>query len=135
MSVHQQCAALPYVVVPGGVLVLLVTSRETRRWVIPKGWPKAGRAAHETAALEAKQEAGVVGEIAEKALGWYSYTKRLHHFSSVLCRVDVYPLAVAEQRLTWRERAQRQLVWLPPQEAAGRVEEPELSQMIAAFAG
>ena len=42
MTVHQQFAALPYVRSAAGVLVLLVTSRETRRWVIPKGWAKSG---------------------------------------------------------------------------------------------
>src|SRR4051794_36610423 len=49
----RQVAALPYKSDDDGkVRVLLITSRETRRWVLPKGNPIRGLASHEAAAHE-----------------------------------------------------------------------------------
>ncbi|MCB1093515.1 MAG: NUDIX hydrolase, partial [Verrucomicrobiae bacterium] len=102
---QRQFAALPYRFEDGGLRILLLTSRETRRWVIPKGWPMSMRKGYETAEKEALQEAGVAGEIGVTPLGTYTYRKRLHFFSSVWCEVEVYPLEVTRQKLKWRERA------------------------------
>ena len=83
--------------------MLLVTSRETKRWLIPKGWPIKGKKPHKAAAQEAEEEAGVKGEIKNKPLGYYDYWKRrAEHFD--LCRVKVYPLEVSKQLKTWREK-------------------------------
>ena len=131
--VQRQFAALPYVRNGDGLSVLLLTSRETRRWVIPKGWPMKKRTGFETAEIEARQEAGVTGAVSRTPIGVYTYRKRLHVFSSVICEVEVYPLAVSEQKMKWRERAVRQLVWVSPQEAAERVDEPELAALIRDF--
>ena len=87
-----QVAALPLKVGDDGIMrVLFLTSRETRRWVIPKGWPMKGRKPHEAAAQEALEEAGVIGQAAKKPIGTYTYFKRREaHFD--VCRVDVYVL-------------------------------------------
>jgi 8-oxo-dGTP pyrophosphatase MutT (NUDIX family) len=130
---QRQFAALPYVRDGAVLSILLLTSRETRRWVIPKGWPIKKRTGYETAEIEARQEAGVTGRISRTPLGSYTYRKRLHVFSSVMCEVEVYPLAVLEQKMKWRERAVRQLIWVPPEEAADRVDEPELAALIREF--
>lgn len=128
-----QHAALPYVEAGGGVLVCLITSRGSGRWVVPKGWPKTGMAPHELAELEAYEEAGLQGHIGKTPLGSFTYAKRLHVFSSVVCTVDVYPLKVRKQLLKWPERKSRHLEWMPPSRAAKLVAEPELASLIEAF--
>jgi 8-oxo-dGTP pyrophosphatase MutT (NUDIX family) len=96
-----QVAALPLLVGDDGVArVLLLTSRETKRWVIPKGWPMKGRKPYEAAAQEALEEAGVSGRAWKKPVGAYSYFKRRdRHFD--ICQVDVYLLRVEKQLKTW----------------------------------
>ena len=109
--------------------LLLLTSRETRRWVIPKGWRMRGRTPWQAAAQEALEEAGVVGRPRKKPIGSYVYFKRRKaHFD--VCRVDVYVLAFAKQLKTWREIGQRETRWFPLAEAAERVEEPGLVALI-----
>jgi len=130
VNVLNQYAALPYVETRDGLLVCLITSRGTKRWIIPKGWPKAGLAPHDMAAREAKEEAGLTGTVSVDAIGSYRNRKRLHLFASVMCRVSVFPLLVEAQRFEWREKGERQLEWLSPKKAAKRVDEPELSQLI-----
>ena len=71
----SQVAALPFRIKDGKIEVLLVTSRETKRWLIPKGWPMKGKKPHKAAAQEAEEEAGVKGEIKNKPLGSYDYWK------------------------------------------------------------
>jgi 8-oxo-dGTP pyrophosphatase MutT (NUDIX family) len=125
----NQVAALPFRVVDGGVEVLLVTSRETKRWLIPKGWPMKGRKPHKAAAREAEEEAGVKGRIEGKPLGHYTYWKRrIVHFD--LCRVDVYPLEVSKQLKSWKEKGQREARWFKVEEAADAVLEPALAWLI-----
>ncbi len=127
-----QYAALPWRM--GKTLeVMLVSSRETRRWVIPKGWPMKGRKPHATAAIEALQEAGLLGKIEKVAVGAYHYHKRLKNGAVLLCRVDVFPLRVARQRKSWPEKRQRITKWFPRSEAALLVHEPELTRLIMTF--
>lgn len=133
MHVLNQYAALPYVLTPDGLLVCLITSRETRRWVIPKGWPKPKFAPHELAEREAREEAGLVGTISRDAIGSYRYRKRLHLFAHVTCQVAVYPLLVESNRLKWPEKKERRLSWVVPRRAAKRVQEAELAELILAL--
>jgi 8-oxo-dGTP pyrophosphatase MutT (NUDIX family) len=115
--------------------ILLVTSRETRRWVIPKGWPIKGKKPHASAAREALEEAGVSGKPTKTAIGTYSYIKRMRDGSAQPCIVEVYPLQVKDQRDRWREKDQRELRWFTASEAASAVAEPDLAALILAFAG
>ncbi|HWG06241.1 MAG TPA: NUDIX hydrolase [Beijerinckiaceae bacterium] len=110
--------------------VLLVSSRGTRRWVIPKGWPKKGCKPHVTAAREAQEEAGVIGEIGRKSLGFYSYFKE---GEKLLCLVEVFPLEVRRQRKTWPEKNERTTKWFPLDLAAEAVTEPGLKEVIRNF--
>lgn len=130
MNVLSQYAALPYVVTCDGLLVCLITSRGTKRWIIPKGWPKDGYTPQAMAAREAKEEAGLTGRVSAEPMGSFDYRKRLHFFASVTCRVSVFPLLVEAQRHEWREKGERRLEWMLPKKAAKRVDEPELSQLI-----
>ncbi len=125
-----QVAALPVRVNDNGsAQALLLTSRETKRWVIPKGWTMKGRKPWEAAAQEALEEAGVVGRPRKKPIGSYVYFKRQKaHFD--VCRVDVYVLAFAKQLKTWREKGQRETKWFGLDEAAELVEEPGLIALL-----
>ena len=127
---QTQYAALPYRRVAGTLFVLLITSRGTRRWIIPKGWPIPNLTPHETAAREALEEAGVVGSIGEAAVGNYTYMKRLQNRSVVKCRVKVFPLEVQRQHRLWPERSQRRKKWLVTEKAAEQVYEPGLRTII-----
>lgn len=133
-----QYAALCWRRARGRVEVLLITSRETERWVIPKGWPMAGLTAAECAAREAWEEAGVRGDVADGCIGVFSYDKVLDHARperpSVPCMVAVYPLRVRRLAKVFPEVEERRLKWLPPDRAARKVTEPELQALIAAFA-
>lgn len=133
MARRRQYAALPWRLGPDGVDVLLITSRETRRWVIPKGWPMHGLTEHEAAAQEAFEEAGVSGEIAASPFGVYRYRKRMKDGSLVTCRVDVFPLEVKTEAKSWPEKRQRTRQWTPAAEAARMVQEPGLGRLIERF--
>jgi 8-oxo-dGTP pyrophosphatase MutT (NUDIX family) len=125
-----QVAALPLKLCDDGIVrVLLLTSRETKRWIVPKGWPMKGRKPYEAAAQEALEEAGLVGRPGKKPIGSYSYLKRRQSHSD-LCDVAVYILVVDKQLKTWREKGQRQTGWFTLEEAANLVEEPGLAALL-----
>src|SRR5258708_34598572 len=111
-SGNIQYAALPYRKHSGGLDVLLITSRNTGRWIIPKGWPIAGLSPSQTAAREALEEAGVTGPISSERIGTYHYDKRLADDTSRHCDVEVFALEVADQRDSWPEQHQRRREWL-----------------------
>ncbi|MFO1151232.1 MAG: NUDIX hydrolase [Alsobacter sp.] len=129
-----QVAAIPFRWENSGVHVLLVTSRETRRWVLPKGWPAKKLRPHESAAREALEEAGVLGRVRETDVGRYQYLKRLSD-RSILCSVVLFPLEVTEQLATWKEKGQRELAWTTPDAAALMVDEPDLATILRKFPG
>src|SRR5215210_9291872 len=129
-AARQQIAALPYRIGDHGEIeVLLVTSRDTGRWVIPKGWPMKGKKPHKAAAQEAVEEAGVKGSVGAAPIGQYVYWKRRTR-DFVLCEVNVYPLRVSRQLKSWPEQGQRELRWFSPDEAARQIEEPDLAVLI-----
>jgi 8-oxo-dGTP pyrophosphatase MutT (NUDIX family) len=126
-----QFAALPFQIASDGLRVLLVTSRETRRWVIPKGWPIRGLKPRQVAVREAFEEAGLVGRIAGKhSIGSYHYSKRLKERREMLCHVKVFLLSVEHQVDEWPEREQREWCWVDPIKAAQMVEEGGLAEII-----
>jgi 8-oxo-dGTP pyrophosphatase MutT (NUDIX family) len=110
-------------------LILLVTSRDTGRWVIPKGWPAKRLKAHEAAAREAMEEAGVSGKIVTKPIGSYQYL-RPHQNGDQLHTVSVYLIAVRSALDRWPEDEQRERAWFSVATAARRVAEPELRSLI-----
>ncbi len=126
----EQVAALPFVPAGDGFELLLVTSRRRGRWIVPKGWPVKDKPLHESAKLEAKEEAGVIGTALDEPLGQYTYQKRMSKGYEVRCRVYVYPILVTQHRVRWRERTQRTLRWCPLHEAAEMVDDNELAKVI-----
>lgn len=131
MARLKQVAALPVRRNRQGARqVMLVTSRETRRWVIPKGWPHRGIADYAAAAKEAHEEAGVVGETRRKRIGKYRYHKRRSR-DVVEIDVNVYLLEVSEEKARWPEQHERKRAWFSLAAAAEAVEEEELKDIIA----
>lgn len=112
---------------------MLVTSRETRRWVVPKGNPIKGLELHEAAAHEAYQEAGVSGIPCPTALGEYRYQKRRRNGTTRNVVVALFPLAVRSQAEEWPEQDERESRWFDLPGAAAAVDEPDLKSLIAGF--
>jgi 8-oxo-dGTP pyrophosphatase MutT (NUDIX family) len=130
----KQVAALP--VRKAGkatVEVLLITSRDTGRWVIPKGWPSKRMSEARAALREAKQEAGVLGKIAKSPLGTYRYRKIDDAGGSQLIEVSVFLLSVKNEKKKWREKVQRERAWFDIETAAKRVRERQLKAIISAL--
>lgn len=113
--------------------ILLVTSRESKRWVIPKGNFGSNIAPHAAAALEAEEEAGVRGAVCPTPIGSFRYRKRKGSGASLMADVDVFPLAVSQELDDWKERKQRERRWFPLAEAANAVDEPDLRDLIRSF--
>jgi 8-oxo-dGTP pyrophosphatase MutT (NUDIX family) len=115
----------------GAIEVLLITTRETRRWSLPKGWAIKGLKPHEVAQREAWEEAGVVGKAKKKPFGRFTYVKTLKTGRKVASFVQVHLVAVDRMDDAFPEHGQRELSWLPPLEAALLVQEPELKHLLA----
>jgi 8-oxo-dGTP pyrophosphatase MutT (NUDIX family) len=136
VATRIQYAALPFRRnADAGVEVMLVTSRGTGRWVIPKGWPIGRKAPHASAAREALEEAGVVGKTGSDSIGTYTYEKRLANGTLAICEVQVFPLEVKRQCKNWPEKEEREVRWLSPSEAAKSVQETALSEIILSMRG
>jgi 8-oxo-dGTP pyrophosphatase MutT (NUDIX family) len=129
-----QYAALPYRAKSKSELeVMLITSRDTRQWIIPKGWPKHGLSPHDTAAEEAFEEAGVAGKITERPIGSYSYIKVMKQGGTTRCSVRVFALRVTRQHKKWPEKRERTIKWYGLEDAVRFVREPYLRRVIRNF--
>ncbi|ASY55431.1 NUDIX hydrolase [Sinorhizobium sp. CCBAU 05631] len=113
--------------------ILLLTSRDTGRWIIPKGWPMQGKWAHEVAEREAYEEAGVKGKVQKAAIGSYVYQKRMDHGLKIPCKVQVHALEVDSLCKNFPEKGERKLEWVDCEEAARRVAEASLKELILGF--
>ncbi len=131
---YRQFGALPFKWSQSGSLkVLLVTTRGRKRWMIPKGWPIRGLEPHESAAREALEEAGLIGNVRAEAVGSFRYIKRLGSGRQVRCTVEVFPLHVDHQRPHWLEKGERETRWVSAKKAASLVSEPELKKILLHF--
>ena len=125
---YRQSAVLPYRIEQGRLKILLITSRKRKRWVLPKGIVESDLSPAESAKKEALEEAGIEGTLVDQPLGTYSYEKWDGH-----CTVEVFPMFVEIMHPTWEEN-ERTREWLSPSEAAARIDETELQDIIRTFA-
>lgn len=133
-TLHIQYAALPWRREKGAIEILLITSLNTRRWIVPKGWPVDKLTPPECAAHEALEEAGVAGNVAEKALGTYRY-KKLRKSGEILpCVVHVYAMEVQSRSRTWVEKKARESRWCSVPDALERLKDTGLRRLIVKFA-
>lgn len=129
-QITAQIAALCWRFNKGRVQVLLVTSRETRRWVLPKGWPISGLTPAAAAAREAWEEAGVEGKVCATAIGSYGYDKILPNKDALACAVAVFPLRVQFLKDNFPEQKERRRKWFSAEDASHLVAEPELAELL-----
>ena len=132
-DVRTQFGALPWRRHNGEVQVCLVTSKRTRRWIVPKGWPQDGATPAEAAEREAWEEAGLVGKIKTVCLGIFSYSKDIDADLTLPCIVALFPLKVQEAAANWPEKRLRARRWVTPEKAAKLVDEPELAAILRKF--
>ena len=132
-GVRVQYAALCYRIYNAKIGVLLITSRGTKRWIVPKGWPMQGKYPHEAALKEAAQEAGVIGQVSSRAIGQFTYAKQMPDGSAVPCVGLVFPVRVRLLRAEYPEANERDRKWFSRKKAARKVEEPELAELIRTF--
>jgi len=126
----RQVAAIPCRLNDDGTPeVMLVTSRETQRFIIPKGWPIKGKSEPKVAAIEAREEAGVTGKVLREPVGRFSYWKRLAD-CFVPVEVTVYVVRVTGVAARWDEQAVRRRAWLGIEDAVMLIDEPELAAII-----
>ncbi|HVW75828.1 MAG TPA: NUDIX hydrolase [Rhizomicrobium sp.] len=129
----NQVAALCWRLGSRGLEVLLITSLNSRRWILPKGWPEADLTGSENAAREAFEEAGVIGRIAPQPVGHYYYLKEKRDNHGMPVRVDVFALAVTKELDDWPEKNARTLAWMPLREAIEKVSEPGVRTVLKNF--
>ncbi len=134
MRRDAQVAALPWRRGKTGIEILLVTTRTTKRWVIPKGWPMDGKADHEAAAIEAFEEAGVHGLATSEVFGRYGYLKLSEAGKARHITVVVFTMRVDRELECWPEQHQRERRWVSPGEAIELTGEAELVPLLMAFA-
>ncbi|WP_375175310.1 NUDIX hydrolase [Pseudooceanicola sp.] len=132
-SIREQYAALCYRVVNDKVRVLLITSRGTKRWIVPKGWPMSRKAPHEAALTEAAEEAGVIGRVRKEPIGHYTYYKVLDDGQEVPCVGTLFPVRVRLLRAEYPEANERDRKWFSRKKAAKKVDEPDLAALIREF--
>ena len=129
-SYGRQYAALPLTEQDHEMRVMLVTSRDTGRWVLPKGWAEKGLTGPQLAAKEAFEEAGIVGDVSSDPVGKYHYAKAMPKGRTVECAVVVFPLWVGRLLEDWPEREQRRREWFTFGQAAMAVDEGELVTLL-----
>lgn len=135
-DLRTQFGTLVYRVQNDKTQVLLITTRRTKRWSIPKGWPMHGLTPAQAAAQEAWEEAGVRGTVFDQCLGVYAYSKTIKTRGGHLpvpILVMVYPVQARKLSAKFPEAGQRRRKWYSPKKAAARINEPELAQIIRNF--
>ncbi|MEM7519675.1 MAG: NUDIX hydrolase [Pseudomonadota bacterium] len=132
-DLRTQFAALCYRIRRGKVQVLIITSRRTKRWIMPKGWPMAGKTPGQSAAQEAWEEAGVKGKVSEVCMGIYAYGKVMAAGEDLPCIAMLYPLEVKSLSKVYPESTERSRRWVSPKRASRMVVEPELARMLRDF--
>lgn len=130
-SILQQAGAIPYRHGRAGLEVLLITSRDTGRWVIPKGGVDKGFTPGKAAEREAYEEAGVVGIVHLAPIGFFTYAKRRQSGEEIPTTVEVYALEVARQLKKWPERGERRQEWMPVARAVSLVDEPGMKMLLS----
>ena len=120
-----QAGVIAYRIRRGEVQVLLMTSRDTGRWIIPKGNIKPGASPSKAAVQEAFEEAGIKGTIVSSTpFGMYTYYKKVGSGEVRAAAVEVFLLQVKEQLKKWPEKGERKLAWVSAKKAVGLIEEP-----------
>jgi 8-oxo-dGTP pyrophosphatase MutT (NUDIX family) len=126
-----QVAALPWRARRGSLEFLLVTSRASRHWLIPKGWPMLGKSNREAALQEAFEEAGVSGVGSVGPIGSYRFLKAMHDGTELPCVMSVYGMSDVVELDAWPEMEQRERLWVPQIDALDMIFDWSLARFLA----
>ncbi|WP_340108798.1 NUDIX hydrolase [Pikeienuella sp. HZG-20] len=132
-SRKRQAGALCWRRAGDGIEILLITTRRTGRWIVPKGGRMRDKTASESAAIEAWEEAGVIGAVAEEPIGAFETLKFRDDGTWARLAVDLFPLEVERLEESFPEKGQRVVRWWPQKDAAGQVRERQLRRLLAGF--
>ncbi|MEP1611062.1 MAG: NUDIX hydrolase [Roseobacter sp.] len=132
-DVRSQFAAVCYRLKKDKIEVLLITSRTSKRWIVPKGWPVNGKTPAEAAAIEAWEEAGVRGTCDGRCIGIFSYSKDMDGSSVLPCLAMLFAIEVNELADEYPEADQRKRKWVSRKKASKMVDEPELARILRDF--
>ncbi len=113
-----------------GTEILLVSTRDTGRMILPKGWPERNKPPFKTAAAEAYEEAGVVGKADSRPLGIFKSFKGLNNGRKLKTRVLVFKVQFEKQLKKYPELGQRDCTWLPLDDAIKAVDEKSLKNFL-----
>jgi len=133
VSFKQQSAVIPYRWRKGKLEILLITSMDTGRWVLPKGGIERDLTPCKSAEKEAYEEAGIRGRVAKQSVGVYTYVKS-EQKGGLVCRVQVFPMDVQTELTDWPEKEMRTRTWMKTNDAAQNVQEKKLRKIISDFA-
>lgn len=125
----EQSGVIPYRIMDGKMEVMLITSSGSKRWVIPKGLIEPNMTPEDSAAKEAWEEAGVLGQVFPDLMGTYEYYK-----SGCTWQVDVFLLQVETVMENWPEAYKRKRQWVSIPKAIKRVDEPDLKLILGDLA-
>ena len=132
-DVRAQFAALCYRFRGNKLQVCIVTTRSTGRWILPRGWPTHKQTAHDGAAIEAFEEAGITGRVCPNALGTYVYNKLINDETAPIL-VVVYAIDATHFAKKWPEKKQRKRRWVSQKKAVSKLQEPGLKHIVSNFA-
>lgn len=124
----RQSSVLPYRLGKKGLEVVMITSMKRKRWIIPKGIVEPNMTPWDSAAKEAREEAGIEGDISAQKIGRYHYEKW-----GGLCRCDVYTMRVTKVHDTWLESEERDRTWVSGDEAVARLRHKKLKAIVRNF--
>lgn len=132
-DVRTQFGAVCYRIVNGKVQILLITSRRSRLWIVPKGWPMDGKTPAQSAAIEAWEEAGAIGKASDACVGLYSYTKKAVKGEDLPVVVSLFAFHVKRTAKKFPEKGQRKRKWVSRKKASNMVADPELGKILRGF--
>ncbi|BAY10541.1 NUDIX hydrolase [Calothrix sp. NIES-2098] len=127
-KVFKQSGVIPYRIQDGKIEVLLITSRDRQNWVIPKGDIPNGMSPPDSAAKEAWEEAGIIGQINTREIGTYRYRKQGKNY-----RVKMYLLPVEQLSEDYPEAGHRERQWLDVPNAIGLIKVTSLKRIFKVF--
>lgn len=128
-----QYGALVYRINNDKTQVMLITSRRSQRWILPKGWPIKGLKPHQAAAQEAWEEAGIRGKVSKRPCGLYTYPKATVLGKAAPCTVILFPMELSKISNKFPESGERRRKWMSAKKAAARIANRDLARVIRKF--
>ena len=131
-KIVEQSGVIAYGLNEGNLSLVLITSKSTKRWVVPKGHIEPNLTAKESAEQEAFEEAGIEGVVSDVTVGSYDYTKHDKEDSNIY-RVSLFPMEIQRLHNDWPEANLRARQWMTIPQAVNAVNEETLKLLLKNF--